>query len=107
MSDFDHLASTEKKTRAEKAEEFLLEYLALGPQPANKLLADAKAVGISRSVLYEAKVLCDARELDAVICSERRHDGWWWVLRKAPDFRRRSIEHYEESEKKTVKPLSI
>ena len=73
--------SKEKTSRAEKAEEFLLEYLALGAQPAKKVLADAKAVGISRSALYEAKVLRDARDLDVVIRSERRHDGWYWLLK--------------------------
>jgi hypothetical protein len=86
MIDFedDCVPTKPNESRKVRAEAFLLDFLAYGPVPANKLLADAKAAGISRSALYEAKALCDARDINVVIRSEKRHDGWWWRLKELP-----------------------
>ena len=89
-----------KQSKVEIASEFLLDYLAHGPQPATKILADAKTLKISRTTLFEAKNLIEelADEGDLIVRAERRWNGWFWCLTKV-NSRARPIEYYERVDK--------
>jgi hypothetical protein len=75
--DFEY-TPPKKEPRQERAERFLIDYLALGPRSSVSVLADAKVAGISRSALSEARQLLP-------ISVDKMPDGCWrWRLTDVP-----------------------